>query len=478
MTPIARNNDELRVAQVICLGEQASKVATDLQNSYPISVASAGLDAAALAGWVSESINSADTGSVLPAVLIVADTTEAAQVLSIIESISQAEYRVRPRIWPAFISGKPGELKTFDAQLTSSGQGAADLVLMLNSAVPAAQADALAAWLKIKMPAPASVLAELPDSEGRICRYVALGCETVTATAGTYEPSVTQTPEFDLASVQASVRAQLVTKAASSVAGAAAKDAAGALGAAAQAANLEQLLAAEQHLTESLTAIDLELPAKLSENLTELVQQAIESPATDLPAAQEVPAGTRNQYLSELITMLTKGGLGKLFGRSRTATLTESITHAALADVQRGLAAAVESVAAQVPDVVNEVVAATQLRNDEKRAAALERAERERTTKWQGQIRSVTKTVNVWPTVSTAGITRAWGGPIPAPRTYVVTNTPAALINEDDEMITVIDLRDSTPAKAVVDLRDNTDSSELRAHVLLAQYSLPLAAFS
>ena len=458
-------------------------MAADLNSSYPIELATTDQAPAALAAWLSESINSTDTGSTLPAVLIVADTSSAAAVLDIVEAINQAEYRVRPRVWPAFISGKPSELKAFDSQLSAAGQPSCDLVLMLNSSATTSGkqiADALAAWLKIKMPAPASVLAELPDSEGRICRYVALGCATVTATADACDLAPSETPEFDLAAVQVAVRAQLAAKAASAVSAVAAKDAAGALAAAAQAANLEQLLAAEQRLTESLAAIDFELPTKLGESLTELVTQAIESTTSSDGAAadEQISAATRNQYLGELITMLTKGGLGKLFGRSRTAALTESIAQAALADVQRALAATVETATSQVPDVVNEVVAATVLRHDEKRAAALERAERERTTKWQGQIRSATKSVNVWPTVSTAGITRAWGGPVPAPRTYVVTNTASALINDNDEMITVIDLRDNTATESVVDLRDNANLQELRAQILLAQYSLPLAAFS
>lgn len=480
MNPIALKNGELRAAHVVALGDQAAGVVKALGQQYPVEVAKSGAQPEQIATWLRESVNSGVPTPALPALLIVAKTNDAAEVLKIVEAVAKADYRIRPRVWPAFIDGSPNELKDFDVALTGMTSGACDLVLMLTGARTAeGTAGALSAWLKVKMPAPASVLAELPDSQGRVCRYVALGCTEVVAPPADEAAAADASIDFELVAVETTVRGQLVRQAAASVSGVAAKEAAGALAAAASAGDLQQLLASNQRLTEALIAIERDLPAKLQGCLTELVQTAIEKPAEQSETEELTPVSeqTRNQYLSELAALLSKGGLGKLFVRSRTAALTESITVGAQQDVQRALHAAVESVVDQIPDVVNEVVAAMQLLNDQKRTAALQESVAKRTSTWQRKLRDAATTTAVWPKISTAGITRAWGGPVPSPRTYVVTNSSTVdLLADEDAMVTVIDLRDVAPA--VVDLRDSVRQPDLSAMVLLAQYSLPLAAFS
>ena len=176
---------KLAPAIVISYGSVAAEVATKLADHYPTVTFSSAEAAGSLLNAVGKELAASVVGgqqSELPAVIVLAETDAADEVFDFIEALTELAGTTHPRIWPTFVGGAIADLGEFDRHLDAARNGICDVVIALNGA-PSEQDQALAlsAWLHVKVPAPPSVLAGLPDSQGQTCRYVAIGASQVGA---------------------------------------------------------------------------------------------------------------------------------------------------------------------------------------------------------------------------------------------------------------------------------------------------------
>ena len=163
--------------------------------------------------------------------------------------------------------------------------------------------------------------------------------------------------------------------------------------------------------------------------------------------------------------------------------IAQSVSAAARRDVDVAVKKAIAPVAHEVPDQVAAGIARREEEQQAARVAQQVQAAEQADEQWRLALATCRDEVVLWPTVDTSNVRRSWGGSAPAPRQYVV-GSEAALrgLPDDDDSLSVIDLRDSvtapgTPTHAV-DLRESgSHLASRRATVLLAQYGLPLTAF-
>lgn len=499
---------QLLPAAIVAIGTEADSIASGTGPQYPATVhrfeSIDGTQAAELATQLLAELqmdaSSAARGTGLPAIVILASTSNAASVVELLRVLRAATPAVRPRVWPAFVAGNSSELVGFDADIDALGQGACDLVLMMNGTASSSEkAAALGAWLHVKMPAPPSVLGELPDVDGKICRYVAIGSGTVAPSADempTVDP--VEDAQVDIDDVTAAVRQRLTQAAAKSVSVTAANDAASALCAAAEDLDASALLRAENHLAQALSDVSRQLSKALTDSLTAIIDVEL-STAGSTGSDEDVSVDTldekeasvanaaedRTAAVSQLVLLASKGGLTKMLSRSRMAAISQSVSAAARRDVDAAVARAVDQVQHQLPDCIKAALAEReQSRRDERESARLAGVQKEDSA-WREAMTNCRNSVTLWPKVDASGVRRSWGGSAPAPRHYVVGSELALrVLPDDDEALSVIDLRDiaaragASKSDESIDLRDNARrGDERRATVLLAQYGLPLAAF-
>ncbi len=555
MTQDANESQNLSPAVVVTIGKYASSVGTKLAelyptDAYPIPDSAVPAEFGALIDSINSASASSQTTTELPAVLVIADTDQADSVVTVLDAIRAGTTTVKPRVWPTFVAGSPATLDGFDAGLNERGTGSCDLVLvMTGSKSPQDQAQALASWLHVKMPAPASVLAELPDSQGRICRYVALGCRTVEPgkVRSTDRPA-TDLQDVDVAAASELISAELASRAYSDPSVEAANAAVSALSQAASTYSAPDLLSSESTLTIALNKVDRTLVTTLQASLRQIVTDVVtqlsestgqsraggveetadstvdsdagsdagsdgkpggvaagasDSTSTETSAAVPPDSLGRTQTVSQLVLLASKGGLTKMFSRNRMASVAELIEPLAAADVTAAVRSALAQLDSQTAPLVE---AAVQQIADEaevgRKEAALAAQVADALT-WNQALATARRQVSIWPTVETAGISRSWGGGVPAARQYVVGSARAlASLTEDDSYMPIVDLRTqpqaatkadtaqgsetqtiADPAGAAdgskisdeVDLREGS-TSQPQATVLLAQYGLPLAA--
>ncbi len=448
------------VVGVVSVGQTAEQVAQLLGEAYPVRLTRID-DLAALA-----STNQASRPA-LSAVVLLASTQDSGDVVAALSTLRGIPSTIRPRIWPTFVAGDPALLADFDCALDEADSPMADVVLMVTKSPSAQhQADALAAWLRVKVPAPASVLACLPDSAGRTCRYVALGATEVAAPHALDEAGALDAVTSLIAVAQEELaerapKLEPVENLASAAAG---------LADAAREAEPAKILRADRALATAVTLARGALPDELAEIARHSVGVGVAHlPTDDVRLALILDAVTTDSVsvqvaapelqveladaVSGLVIAASRGGLAKVLRRSKindlanlvseaATTLTTSVVNAAVAAAQLGVA----DIAASA---LREAVRQGALQQDEERLA-----------KWNDVVAAGCATTNVWPTLWTEGVTRSWGGGVPAPRYYVVGSTEVVLaLKEQTDVLTVIDLREPTTAV-----------------VLVAQYGLPLAA--
>jgi hypothetical protein len=497
---------KLSPAVIVTMGDAAHSVGELLADRYPVAAfplpdgcADAGFEG--LITLINDSVAGPDGATELPAVLIIADTDHSQDVLRVLDEIRAGATTVKPRVWPAIVAGHPARLAEFDAALDARRTSSCDLVLvMTGSNSPEEQADALSAWLHVKMPAPASVLADLPDSRGRICRYVGLGCVAVdVGQAPSYVSTTAAT--FDDAGAVEQICEELANVATSDRSVVSANSAVAALVVAAQSYSAADVMRSESDVTVALGDIERELAPSLEVALPGIVTEVVRTLSStqepqDAPkavadasgdaAAEDVNgktadgSGGRTETVSQLVLLASKGGLSKMFNRNRMAAVAETIEPLARADVSAAVDAALQQADARVPILVKDE---TQ-RLAEADAAALEQvaqtAQNASTLAWNQAVDKARREVVLWPTINIEGISRSWGGGVPAARQYVVASASALrLLAEDDAIMSVVDLRTQHRADTDdgdIDLRDQPEISGGKAMVLLAQYGLPLAA--
>ncbi len=503
---------QLLPAAIVSIGSDADSIASGAQSHYPATTHRLASIDGGKATKLAEQLlteleaegSAGSAGSGLPAIVIVSATKKAADVVELLRALRSSSATVRPRIWPVFIAGDPTELAGFDASIDDLGPGACDLVLMMNGTASSSEkAAALGAWLYIKMPAPPSVLGELPDVDGKTCRYVAIG-------SGTVSPSIDKqpaAPSSDVAPVNldqlaAAVRRRLSDTAARSVSVTAANDAASALCAAAEDLDASALLRAENHLAEALSDVSRQLSKALADSLPGIIDDELtadvtaEVPDSDSSPEQAEGAATGNESVvpaaddrtaavSQLVLLASKGGLTKMLSRSRMSAIAQSVSAAARRDVSTAVMRAVDQVRHELPDRIAAAVERREQALREQQEALLLAGVQLADKAWQEAMTNCRNSVTLWPSVDSSGVRRSWGGSAPAPRHYVVGSESAIrVLPEDDEALSVIDLRDATNTALLagspdaIDLRDGPGrQQERRATVLLAQYGLPLAAF-
>ncbi|MGB2970330.1 MAG: hypothetical protein WBB77_10385, partial [Candidatus Nanopelagicales bacterium] len=190
MSPLEADRRKSSPVVVVAVGAKAAEIRDELlatQQGLVVGIdatSGADTDIAAVVNKLRELRPAAGEPAAVPAVLIAAATSDCDDVLSMLVALRQLEPDLRPRVWPAFVAGDAWDLEAFDLALDEEGSGLCDLALVtIGAPSVAAAAQALGAWVQIKAPAPASVLGELPDAQGRICRYVALGAQSVESVA-------------------------------------------------------------------------------------------------------------------------------------------------------------------------------------------------------------------------------------------------------------------------------------------------------
>ncbi len=454
------------VVGVISVGQTAERVAQLLGEAYPVRVVGID-DLAALANANQGSANQ-ESRPALSAVVLLASTQDAGDVVTALSTLRGIPSTIRPRIWPTFVAGDPALLTDFDRALDEADSPMADVVLMVTKSPSAQhQADALAAWLRVKVPAPASVLACLPDSAGRTCRYVALGATEVSGAGALDEAGALDA----VTSLIAVVQEELAERAPKLEPVENLASAAEYLGAAAREAEPAKILRADRALGAAVTLARDALPDELAEIARRSVGRGVGSVAAHLPtddvrlalildavavttdsvsaqvAAPELQVGLADA-VSGLVIAASRGGLAKVLRRSKINDLANLVSEAATT---------------LTTSVVNAAVAAAQLGVADIAASALREAVRQGAlAQWNDVVAAECATTNVWPTLWTEGVTRSWGGGVPAPRYYVVGSTEVVLA-----------LKDQTDVFTVIDLREPTT-----AVVLVAQYGLPLAALN
>ncbi len=469
---------QLQPIIVISFGSVGQRVADLLAADYPIRSGAA----ADLQSLVAQS--KAD-GSVVPSVVLIADTDHAAEVVTSLEMLRNQSTGLHPRVWSAFVSGTVTDLADFDRALDEADAALVDVVLMLTSAPSVSeQAAALAAWLRVKVPSPGSVLGELPDASGRTCRYVAVGRAAAIA------------PVVDQSAVQPDVAA--ATKALNSLVAKAQKEVSddfaklpAALALVKSAEDLElaaheavpaKIMRADRAFQAALAAARDSVPIDLSEISRATIKAGIGSiveclsnDESDLEAVlddvQQSLTSERTEdqntteaveLLSELVVAASKGGLAKMFARGKVTDLGSKLSAAVDRQAGSTMASAIALAQSEVP-----TIAAVELRSAfEVRSAAAELANEKkvaaRKSHWENAIANAFAKTRVWPAASTDDFARSWGGGLAEPRRYVVGS---------HEVVSA--LIDQTDVLAVVDLREPPD-----ACVLVAQYGLPLAAFT
>lgn len=513
---------QLLPAAIVAIGADAAKVGEQLGEHYEsmlttvdeVTSADAGELAQQTLAALQERGTAAGVGQGLPAIAVLATTSQWQDVAEFIAALRQQPSTLRPRVWPTFVGGDSGALADFDARLDELGTGACDLVLMMNGdAEPSAKAGALGAWLHVKMPAPPSVLGELPDVSGKICRYVAIGSRSLGDVEATGVEPEQESVTADAAVVIPAVKSALVAAANKTVSVIAANDAASALCAAAEDLDASALLRAESHLAQALTDVSRQLSKQLSDSLPQLVEVELEvavggdaergsaagdevkresaesgetgdqAAAADGSASLGAPAEDRTEAVSQLVLLASKGGLSKMFSRSRMTGIAQSVSAAARRDVDAVVQKAIAPVAHQIPDQVAAGIARREEQHQAARDAQQTQAALESDDQWRRALAACRDEVALWPAVDTSNVRRSWGGSAPAPRQYVVGSESALRgLPDDDDSLSVIDLRDSVAptgsAVPAVDLRESGPREpSRRATILLAQYGLPLTAF-
>lgn len=494
---------QLLPAAVIAIGADAKKVGSGITAHYPSLVTfvdsvddknaeSIGRDVLAK---LDEQTSAVGSVAGLPAVVVLAGTARAEQVALLVRALREQPATMRPRVWPTFVTGDAAKLGDFDEHLDALGTGACDLVLMMNGKATAeAKSAALGAWLHVKMPAPPSVLGELPDIEGKICRYVAIGSATVAPESVSAADADVDVPTVDESALVTAVEAAVANAASKTVCVTAANDAASALCAAADDLDASALLRAENQLAEALADVSRELPKTLTDGLAQIISAELDSSTANDPAveveagathiaAADVPAADdRTEAVSQLVLLASKGGLTKMFARSRMTGVAQSVAAAARRDVAEAVQHAITSVNQGVPTEVRAAIEGRTVAAEARREAVRVANSQLADESWSLAMAKCRAQVALWPRVDTSGVRRSWGGSAPSPRHYVV-GTESALrgLPDDDDALSVIDLREPVAVangSANIDLRDGSRSSaERHATVLLAQYGLPLTAF-
>lgn len=516
MSPLEADRRKSSPVVVVAVGAEAAEIRDELLATQQGLVVGIDLtsgpdtDIAAVVNKLRELRPAAGEPAAVPAVLIAAATSDCDDALSMLVALRQLEPDLRPRVWPAFVAGDAWDLEAFDLALDEEGSGLCDLALVtIGAPSVAAAAQALGAWVQIKAPAPASVLGELPDAQGRICRYVALGAQSVESVAsasaehdsaqlsasGSTIASNDPVASTEVEAVAADVESLLRDRAKAAQQLAAASAAAAEIGDAGERADTAAVLRADAQLSASLESFRREIGRSLRLELADLIDTAIASNAKDAavgatadadPSATEAPikaaaeSGTeatpdapalsRTDAVAALAMLTSKGGLAKMFGRSRMVAAAQAATAAANREVDDELDRLVGDVGAGLAEQVLAKLTENGQRERDEQAQRTISEQVAQALLLDSSVAQATRDVQIWPKVDTAGVRRSWGGSAPAARRYVVKSAdPAVEISESDGILTVIDLRDPAP---------DSDTRRPAAVVLLAQYGLPLSALT
>ncbi len=493
---------QLLPVAIVAIGTDAANTASGLAVLYPSALATVALQtgslqdvsqAASLAAEVLASLTSAceagGTGSGLPAIVVLASTGDGAQVADFLSAVRDLPSPLRPRVWPTFVSGDSAKLADFDGRLDDIGAGACDLVLMMNGKATAAEkAAALGAWLHVKMPAPPSVLGELPDIDGKICRYVAIGSSEVSPAASSTPIHAAAGATFDAAAVTFAVAAAVTESAASAACVIEANASATALSDSAERFDSAALLRSENQLSHALADVAYRLPQLLAQSLPNHIEAHLNEVHAGSTSAAPTASGAevdRTEAVSQLVLLASKGGLSKMLSRSRMAGISQSISAAARRDVAGAVAKAIDDVCLDLPTEIESWMDRRAAADVEQRRASAAAAAEVADESWRLTLAACRDAVTLWPRVDASGVRRSWGGSAPSPRQYVVGSELALRgLPDDDDALSVIDTRRNAGVSGTsvrsegIDLRDGSNGQqERRATVLLAQYGLPLTAF-
>ena len=495
VTSVALASEYLTRVVVIAIGDDATSIGTAVfggQSPRLHSVSTEQVDTAGLATKVSaqlRAVGSASQSDALPALVVLAGTAQADCVADVIAGVRSQMPRTRPRVWPTFVTGSATELGGFDQRLDELGAGACDVVLvMLGQPDVDSQSAALNAWLQIKVPAPASVLADLPDVDGHACRYVALGAQRINEMSITAsDADVVDVEAVDVNSVVGEVNARLRAIARESAVVKVAGDAANSLCAAAEHFDVPALLQAENNFMTAVNDVNRGLPSSLEDQLVSCVKGSLAnvSGATDDDQRDDAEGTTpseptdlleraeRTELVSTLVQLASKGSMSRVFKRSRMAGLAEQIAVATRRDIDRAVANAVGHVLILTEShVLQELEDQARLRTAAMASERIEAGNRLNLA-WQERIEATRRDAKVWTAVDGENVRRSWGGGIPAPREYVVSASSSVIsLSESDRAMTVIDLRETSGPDSAAD----GTSQPRSATVLVAQYGLPLSA--
>ncbi|MDP3972404.1 MAG: hypothetical protein Q8P61_05805 [Candidatus Nanopelagicales bacterium] len=428
-------------------------------------------------------------GGAESAVLVLAHTESARAVAESIAGMSRGRSDTgRLRVWPAFVAGSPADLVDFDKVLDELPPGSADLVLVLTEAPsPEAVAEALFAWLTVKLPAPASVLGQLPDATGRTCRYVALGLSAAAAGGSAEAPAASHgieragesagdvpdgpaDQEVEIEALAFELADRLESEFTTAAPVVRLRDARVRLNAAVDGLDPIGALAAERELT--LTAA-LDISTVISDAVRRLDGDSarrdddqVRRSGAHVGQNSDQAASELARAVAEFALLAGKSGWGRMMAKRRLVAARDRLAAAADLVVEATESRWSESAAEQVH-------AAAEARVRESVAAAVAESARKAQLDADQQAREdhqelvvATRSGQVWNRIDEGAVERVWGGGLPEPRRY--------LIGGNEVTDSVVDLTD--PAHPC--LRVTSEHFGDQARVLVAQYGLSLPALS
>lgn len=433
----------------------------------------------------------APTSDYVPAVALVGATDSAGDIRTLIAAITSADPGLRPRIWPMFVAGSPSGLSSWEHPLTAADLSLVDVAIStLGAPTTEDTVRALVAWMRLKVPAPASVLGQLADVNGRRCQFVVLGAHAIGEAFPADRPSQSAQVGEPVDAAAVPVPAELSEAAEEAVAQSTTlqcldASAAGLVGAVA-ASDQVDVAAVVQAETEFSTALGSAVEAGLArarEDLLPLICRTADAAATDgfpaaAPTAEPEPvaepetvaqmadeqrlqgqsAGStrpRTEIVAEWISLATKGPMGRMWHRGNISRCADEL----LVAVESEAAAARSDTQSQLLRWVTQqwqaqLQLALNAANDTPaHPSGLDSAA-------QARVRNAISECHPWTPVDPARVERSWGQGLASARKYLfgVPASARELFDEPDVMVAAT-------------LTDIPDIEEMV--VLAAQYGIP-----
>lgn len=292
------------------------------------------------------------------------------------------------------------EFEAFDEALAEHGADNVDVVLIVDSRE---SSEVLAAWEAAKTDAPASVLAKLPDVDGKACRYVALTGKQVADSLPTKDSDEDQLSDKDRKALRTGIT-NFVRENAEDVRGARAEI---------QAAVTEQSAAkafsGSLALDSATDRLQVTCESSLEDVVAEIDLSSDPTGTPDNPVVVEKLQTERDSALSEFAAASSKGGFGKLLAKSKIKNAGDQLLAATDSLVGARASELIEALIIKAEPLLVRARTDAQVREFDRAIADLSKATDAAAT-------NLTQALGI----DSGAIERPWTSGTPQPRHYVV----------------------------------------------------------